>query len=108
MEGIAYMYAKATGKHYYMGLWLENLPRDLLWFSWNKIKRPAELNFPSWSWASTTGQITSLNYDSVARACADVIVDSSVQGQLLVTGRIKAANISNIAGKRPRRSEPYY
>ncbi len=46
-------------KVYRHGLWIQDLPQDLLWYSEERLTRdiPAEIGIPSWSWASRTGNI---------------------------------------------------
>ncbi len=60
LEGLRQQFqSKDPNGVYRHGLWLEDLPHDLLWFGKKKLDRdvPAEVGIPSWSWASTTGTI---------------------------------------------------
>jgi Heterokaryon incompatibility protein (HET) len=48
--------ADALGYHY--GLWLEDMPHDLLWYGEERLARDVGTGIPCWSWASTTGPIS--------------------------------------------------
>jgi len=46
--------SERSGYHYKAGLWLEDLPRGLLWQRRNSTDKSLETFAPSWSWASTS------------------------------------------------------
>lgn len=53
LAGLASRYRQATGYTYLAGLWLEEMPRSLLWQRADDAPPDAnETNTPSWSWAS--------------------------------------------------------
>lgn len=56
LAGLAERYAQTTGKTYLAGLWLEDLPRSLLWEQESEALAPQawspSLPTPSWSWCS--------------------------------------------------------
>jgi hypothetical protein len=56
-QGLADRFKQRNGQSYYYGLWLEDLPRDLLWYSDERLIRDVGNGIPSWTWASTTGTI---------------------------------------------------
>jgi hypothetical protein len=56
-QGLADRFKQRNGQFYYYGLWLEDLPRDLLWYSDERLIRDVGNGIPSWTWASTTGTI---------------------------------------------------
>lgn len=60
LAGLASRYRQATGHTYLAGLWLEEMPRSLLWQTWRGDDAPPnanETNTPSWSWGSVTGEV---------------------------------------------------
>lgn len=55
LAGLAFRYRQATGHTYLAGLWLEEMPRSLLWERGDdEPPNPSEIITPSWSWASIT------------------------------------------------------
>lgn len=52
LDGLATRYHQRTGYTYLAGLWLEEMPRSLLWQRDTKEATPAYQTVPSWSWAS--------------------------------------------------------
>lgn len=59
LAGLASRYRQATGHTYLAGLWVEEMPRSLLWQTWGATDaRPNanETSMPSWSWASVTSK----------------------------------------------------
>ncbi|KAG6357434.1 hypothetical protein INS49_013311 [Diaporthe citri] len=60
IAGLAARYAQAAGHTYLAGLWLEDMPRSLLWER-TPFGEPDRLygkrNAPSWSWASLDGPV---------------------------------------------------
>jgi hypothetical protein len=61
LAGIAQMAEKVTGLTYLVGLWKEQLPLDLLWYSRESDgggrRRPDAWRAPTWSWASTENPV---------------------------------------------------
>ena len=58
LSGVAQLFANATGDDYLCGLWRSKLIEQLVW----RVPRPKpkpliQLGVPSWSWASTEGQV---------------------------------------------------
>lgn len=64
LAGLAARYARATGHTYLAGLWLEELPRWLLWRAWGPARRerPPGQRVPSWSWASRNGEVSRFSF----------------------------------------------
>lgn len=54
LDGLAAHYHHTTGYTYLVGLWLEEMPRSLLWQRnrYDEAKTPVSRTLPSWSWAS--------------------------------------------------------
>ncbi|KAH6896505.1 heterokaryon incompatibility protein-domain-containing protein [Thelonectria olida] len=57
MAGAAASVASANGEEYYAGLWLKNLPAEML-FERKAAEVPLEYIAPSWSWAAMGGPVT--------------------------------------------------
>lgn len=59
LSGVAKAYANRNRKTYLGGIWLEDLPRDLLWHSTKPLEscRTPIYTAPSFSWASRVGPI---------------------------------------------------
>jgi hypothetical protein len=57
IQGLADRFRQKSGQSYYYGLWIGDLPHDLLWYSDERLTRNVENGIPSWTWASTTGPI---------------------------------------------------
>lgn len=78
LAGLASRYRQATGYTYLAGLWLEEMPRSLLWHRDDDARPNAnETNVPSWSWASVTSAAIYMYNFSDARYYA-ASFDSSV------------------------------
>jgi hypothetical protein len=61
LSGLAKQMALITSDDYLAGLWRQTLQTDMLWeVSWDG-KRPEKFRAPTWSWASTEGEITFLD-----------------------------------------------
>ena len=58
MQGMTDRFNQVNRKSYYYGLWIEDLPHDLLWYSDERLIRNVRNGIPSWTWASTTGRIS--------------------------------------------------
>ncbi|ROW05692.1 hypothetical protein VMCG_05233 [Cytospora schulzeri] len=59
LAGLAEKYRRATKKEYIAGMWLEDLPTTLLWYS-SRVRSLESLTAyraPSWSWASLEGSV---------------------------------------------------
>lgn len=61
LAGLAARYAQATGHTYLAGMWLEDLPKSLLWGipRYGQALGPGNRRAPSWSWASSNGPVVS-------------------------------------------------
>lgn len=84
LAGLASRYRQATGHTYLAGLWVEEMPRSLLWQTLrghDATPNANETSMPSWSWASLTSaamyeyEISDIRYktasfDSYASICA--------------------------------------
>jgi hypothetical protein len=58
ISAVAAEFAKITKDYYLAGLWLSNLPRDLLWTTPQAAThRPKTWRAPTWSWASVDNDI---------------------------------------------------
>jgi hypothetical protein len=60
IQGLSGQFERRRNKRsygYWQGLWLQDLPYDLLWYSEVRLARDVGNGIPSWSWASTTGPI---------------------------------------------------
>lgn len=60
LAGIAERYRQRTGHTYLAGLWLEDMPRALLWHKYGRGGRSSgytQGRIPSWSWASFEGPV---------------------------------------------------
>lgn len=84
---------KWPGRSYRQGLWLEDMPHDLLWFSNERLARDAtsQANIPSWSWASTTGPISfkSAEFDEVENLCHRIQCSETTKDQLIINTTLK-------------------
>jgi hypothetical protein len=87
--GLANEFARGTNKRYCHGLWLEDMPEALFWYGEQKLRRDVENDIPSWSWASTTGEIHFKDFDEPERACGAFSIDTVKQEQLVIIGLIK-------------------
>ncbi len=56
LVGIASVFSKSEGERYCAELWVDSLPKDLL-FDWMRAKRPSEYLAPPWSWIALNGQV---------------------------------------------------
>lgn len=63
-SGISKMFAIRTGKTYLGGLWLEDLPAGLLWYSLDSVMcaRISSYTAPTFSWGSRIGPVSLLNH----------------------------------------------
>lgn len=52
LDGLATRYHQSTGYTYLAGLWLEQMPRSLLWQRYYEATTSVNRTVPSWSWAS--------------------------------------------------------
>lgn len=65
LAGLAACYRQITGYTYLAGLWLEDMPKSLLWKPWDRVYGHippdntwhGKHTIPSWSWASCDGRI---------------------------------------------------
>lgn len=89
LQGLAAEFGKKNKNTYAYGLWLEELPEDLFWHGERKLKRDIGNNIPSWSWASTSGEIYFKSFDEPQWFCGAISLDVVKHGQLVVTGLIK-------------------
>jgi Heterokaryon incompatibility protein (HET) len=84
---------RRPGRTYRQGLWLEDMPHDLLWFSNERLTRDAspESNIPSWSWASTAGPISfkSSEFDKVDSLCHRIHCPAVTKDRLLINTTLK-------------------
>jgi hypothetical protein len=114
LSGLARTFARRFGGSYAAGLWQNQMPYTLLWFnsSWNtKETYEGEYRAPSWSWASTTGEV-------VIRGChrgkqeLDVVnIDIKLAGgdpygrvcpgsNVCVRGRLRSGTLVKIEGSK--------
>ncbi|KUJ16587.1 uncharacterized protein LY89DRAFT_571485, partial [Mollisia scopiformis] len=56
IAGLAFRVGERSSKTYVAGLWKEDLPCGLLWRTAATVKR-RRVDFPTWSWASSTGKV---------------------------------------------------
>jgi hypothetical protein len=87
ISGLAQEFKALTGDKYLAGLWRRYLPHHLLWFIENPMPFPTspaqskKYCAPSWSWASTVGEVmdhpvTSLPSEQIHVEIVDVQVDT--------------------------------
>lgn len=58
LAAIAQKFQQITQFRYVVGLWLENMHRDLLWYASNSLSKTTYKDkAPSWSWASHGGPV---------------------------------------------------
>ena len=103
LQGIANEMQKGRNDTYVYGMWTGDFPRQLFWMRADKLeKNTAFPHVPSWSWASTTGAVTSSkrqqDWDDLIwhDACRFLYVEPS--GMLVLSGRVKpASRFRNIA-----------
>jgi hypothetical protein len=71
---------------YYYGLWIQDLPHDLLWFSEERLTRDIGCAIPSWTWAFTIGpiQFKSAVFDNTEAICDSVQTSGRSTGILKV------------------------
>jgi hypothetical protein len=89
------MKKKDPSRVYAQGLWLDELPRHLLWRAErNLTKGPEELHIPSWSWASKMGPVTLTTIlplgmldDSSSIQCGEVSLDAD-ENTLILSAKI--------------------
>jgi hypothetical protein len=94
IEGLRQQFrAKQPHGVYRYGLWLEDLPHDLLWYSEEHLTRdiPAEIGVPSWSWASNTGPIRFKRevFEGVESICQRLEFSSACEKHLVVNSCAK-------------------
>jgi len=65
LQGLAGVMQKCrTQDRYHVGLWLKDLPDDLLWFGQREqLESITDSAIPSWSWASRKGPVSFLEFD---------------------------------------------
>jgi len=51
-------------KTYVAGLWREQFPGSLLWFTFSPTRKPTAYRAPTWSWASVDGQIEISHFEA--------------------------------------------
>lgn len=96
LAGLASRYRQATGYTYLAGLWLEEMPRSLLWQRADDAPPNAhQTNTPSWSWASVaSAAIYQYKFSSTGRNAASFASSVSIctcpDSLSLVTGHEKA------------------
>lgn len=103
LQGIASAWQKRTGDEWIYGVWTNALLRDIFWrapedstFA-QRLIRPGDLPIPSWSWASTQGQISFDNVDLTDQFCSKISIDH-VSGRLSVCSRIKTLAAAGFDG----------
>lgn len=60
LAGLAERFQAQTGYVYLAGLWLEALPRSLIWtrrYHYIPMRRPLAYRAPTWSWAALEGEV---------------------------------------------------
>jgi hypothetical protein len=59
LSGLARTFGEQLGGSYIAGLWQDQMPYSLSWFVWSAPEGTSKRNYyaPSWSWASTMGQV---------------------------------------------------
>jgi hypothetical protein len=94
IEGLREQFqTKCPDRTYCHGLWLQDMPHDLLWYSEEKLVRdiPSELGIPSWSWAANTGIIRfkSWLFEDVETLCTHIHLSGAHDEHLIVNSSIK-------------------
>jgi Heterokaryon incompatibility protein (HET) len=94
IKGLANRFQQKYRKRYYYGLWIEDLPDGLLWYSDERLFRDTGNDIPSWSWASTTGPISfkSSVFDKHESICEQVLPVRDSPGWLAIRSAIKPIN----------------
>lgn len=62
LAGLAERYRAETGSTYLAGIWVEDLPKSLLWtrpYECSVLSKPITYRAPTWSWASLEGEVSS-------------------------------------------------
>ena len=94
LHGIASAWEKRTGDKWIHGVWIGHLLKYLFWRAPEEstfaqlLIRPGVLPIPSWSWASTQGQLWFDNIDTTDQFSSKIAIEDS--GILSVCSRIKA------------------
>lgn len=94
LHGIASAWDKRTGDKWIHGIWTGHLLKYIFWRAPQDttfaqlLIRPGVLPIPSWSWASTQGQLWFDNIDTTDQFCSKISIEDSEI--LSVCGRIKA------------------
>lgn len=117
LAGLASRCRQATGHTYLAGLWLEEMPRSLLWERADDAPPNAnEINMPSWSWASVTSAVIYRHafIDTLSHAAFDssVSICTWPDPPSLISGHEKAwidikGHISVVAGQEMRVDDKY-
>ncbi len=104
IEGLRKQFqAKRPNGTYRHGLWLEDLPHDLLWYSTEKLDRdiPDEVGIPSWSWASNTGMIDFMGVSlDEAVEIVSIRVSTISDKYLIVNGCLQLVDEVRESGRR--------
>lgn len=103
ISGIATALGIGRNNTYLGGLWLEDLPLDLLWEVTSPLQpRPREYRAPSWSWASVDGTVecfANMNVDPDLRLLSYEVTPTQEEaqygaleaGHLEILGRMRSA-----------------
>jgi hypothetical protein len=93
LQGLQELFRQRTNKTYCYGLWVEDLPGDLFWYSDDKLVRDVGCNIPSWTWASTTGPISFKSSEFENADSANTRVEAAVS---LTSGRLRVTCVMKL------------
>lgn len=80
LAGLAERFRAETGSTYLAGLWVEDLPKGLLWVRYpqtSAMNRPLTYRAPTWSWASLEGEVS---LDSTIYCSEEALPTSEILG----------------------------
>jgi len=97
IEGLKDLFrAKQRDKVYRHGLWVQDMPRDLLWYSDERLTRdvPAATGIPSWSWAASMGAIKFQEavFGDVENTCELIDYSTDREKYLIIRSRVRQAD----------------
>ena len=92
VQGLAGHMAARTQKAYCMGLWVEDLGFQVLWYANNnQTAKPSKPVAPSWSWASLQCQILWESWILEAKPCSKLSVSSKYHGLRSISANLQFA-----------------
>jgi hypothetical protein len=96
LQGLANEMQKVRKDKYYLGLWTGGLPEQLLWTARSTLQMIDLPQLPSWSWASTEGEVHfwkrnghRIYQGNPQKDCGQITIKEP--GHLLIRGKLKAA-----------------